>query len=293
MAEKTKNTEEVKEKVQKVKTNATKGTNPKGTSTKTTTGKENTSRSTKVSSSETNKTTTATTSKKSTTKTIKKTSTSKNKTENARKQAKQDDERVKKLLAEQLASMEKINKKNEQIEKIEEKKRVEKKSIQKTKKYNPQEIEKKLEDKKKLPKEEKSKLYKSMIINVFLAVGITVFFIFLNLGCLNIPRESFLKDLKVFSMELVGVTIILFEIAYKKDNDAIALVGIEFLIVAVITLISIYICILHENLYMKIINFIIMLIDLYYIIKCTFIYLNGKRKYKNSISDVKEIIEEE
>ena len=120
----------------------------------------------------------------------------------------------------------------------------------------------------------------------------TIYFIFLNLGCLNITPESFLVDLKVFSLSLIAVTIMIFENAYNKDSGKIALIGIEFFGVSIITLIAIYVYILHRESFMILTNFVIMLIDLYYIIKATVINIRGKREYKNSISDIKEIIEE-
>ena len=131
-----------------------------------------------------------------------------------------------------------------------------------------------------------------MEINIALAIAITIYFIFLNLGSLNIAPQSFLVDLKVFSISLIAITIMIFENAYNKDNGPTAIIGIEFFVISIITLISIYIYILYKDLYIPIINFIIMIINLYYILKATIIYINGKRKYKNSISDVKEIIEE-
>ena len=213
---------------------------------------------------------------------------------NVKKQAKKDDEKIKQIIAEQLASIENIEKKSKEIEEIEEQKRNRKKNdIQKIRKYNQEEIEKKIEDKKKLPKDEKKKIRKRVLLNMLLAAVIIIYFIFLNLGSLNIPKESFVVDLKVFSMLLVAITIIIFESAYKKNKGTVALIGVEFFVTAIITLISIYVYILHKDLYVNAINYTIIFVLLYYIIKCIVIHINGRRIYKNGISDVKELIEEE
>ena len=54
-----------------------------------------------------------------------------------------------------------------------------------------------------------------------------------------------------------------------------------------------YINIINKNIFGKIDLSILLLFTIYYFIKNNIIYNLGKRRYKNTISDVKQIIEED
>ena len=163
----------------------------------------------------------------------------------------------------------------------------------KKKQYDPAEIAQKIENKKKLPKEEKSKLYRKIIINIIVACAMVLYLIFINLGCMHIEGEVFITDLKVFSLTLIAISIIIFESAYSKDDGGFAIFGIETLVVAIITLVSIYIYILHKENYIIYISVVSLVATVYYILKSIIIGIHGKKEYKKTISDVKEIIEED
>ena len=208
------------------------------------------------------------------------------------KQAKKEDEKIKKILAEQLANIEAIEE-NEQ-KKIEENSQEVKVSIQKKrKKYNPEEIAKKIENKKKLPTEQRKKIYKKIAINIIIAWAIVIYFIFVNLGSMHIEEEVFITDLKVFSLTIIAIAIIVFENAYNKDSGKTALFGIETFIVAIATLVSIYIYILHKEMFTWYIAISSFTVTIYYLVKSTIIAIHNKKEYKKTISDVKEIIQED
>ena len=246
---------------------------------------------------------TETTSTKRTTRSIEnktKEGIKKQKPKNIKKQSKKEDERIKQIIAEQLINIEKMEDKPEKNRKIEQEKinlkhdkNKSQQKVNKKIKYDPEKIAKTIENKKKLPKEEKRKLYKKMFTNIMIACAITIYLIFVNLGFLNIKPEIFVTDLEVFSISLIVVTIIIFEKAYKKDNDTIAIFGIETLLLAIITLISMYIFKIYPEKYMLFIVCFGILFDIYYIIKSIVTYVIGKKIYRNSVSDVKEIVEEE
>lgn len=257
-----------------------------------TTTKTATTKTTKTSSVRKNNTKENSVKNTKTTSTKKTTSKKAPSSKKINKQAKKEDEKIKQILAEQLANI-------ETIEEISEKKannisqELNTKIEKKRKKYNPEEIAKKIENKKKLPKEEKGKLYKKIIINIVVAWAIVTYFIFVNLGCLHIQGEVFITDLKVFSLTLIAIAIIIFESAYNKDNGSIAIFGIETLVAAIVTLVSIYMYILHQEIYVMYIAIASFVSIIYYILKSIIIGIHAKREYKKTISDVKEIIEED
>ncbi len=177
---------------------------------------------------------------------------------------------------------------------IEDKKQEERKTSFKPKqKYDPKAVEVKIANKRKLPKEDKKRIIKEIWINMLVACVMSLFLTFLNLGFKNIEGERFVTDLKVFSIILILITIFLFEKAYKKDSGIEALYGVECFVLAVGTLVLAYIKIGYPIYFIKITVILNIVISLYYCVKSFVIYLKEKIKYKNSISDVKEIIEEE
>src|SRR5699024_12653557 len=69
------------------------------------------------------------------------------------------------------------------------------------------------------PKEQKRDILKKVGINLLIALGVAVYFGFIMLGYINIERETYINDLKVFSLVVIALTIILFEQAYNKNKD--------------------------------------------------------------------------
>lgn len=81
------------------------------------------------------------------------------------------------------------------------------------------------------------KKYKKVMKNLIISFVIIIYFGLLILGNKNIPAIEFIRDLKTFSIAEAIITIIIFEVAYKKDNDELALHGIEMLAIASITVV--------------------------------------------------------
>ena len=201
-----------------------------------------------------------------------------------------------------MAKVELVEEKQEEISKKEsEDKKEEVVKNKKKKTYNPEEIAKKIEAKKKMPKEQKRKLYSKIGLNILVACAITLYFIFVNLGFLHIEGEVLITDLKVFSLTLIAVSIIIFENAYSKDSGTLTLYGIEILITAIISLVSIYVYIINKDIFM---SYIIIAsasrkmqaffsIFLKNFKKAIFMTIYAKKEYKKTISDVKEIIDED
>lgn len=240
-----------------------------------------------------------TTRKKATTKTSNTTA----KKTTTKKETGEENSRVKQLIAEQVERIEEevkvekpkkkqaaSKKKSETVQKtVEEKK---KETVKKEKKIDEKKIEQEIEKNKKLPAEEMKRIYQRIFQNVLIAIAIVAYFIFINLGFVHIENHIFMTDLKVFSIAILGVAIVVFEHAYKKDSGIITIWGIESLIVAIITLTLIYIAMMFHDKFMVITNLIGILFGLYYGIKSTIIYIKMKKEYRKKVSDIKDIIEE-
>lgn len=151
-------------------------------------------------------------------------------------------------------------------------------------------IEKEINKQTKLSKEEKKKINKKIFQNIVMAIGIVIYFIFINLGFSNIEQSTYLTDLKVFGAVAIGITIILFEKAYKKDSGEITIYGIEMLIIAICTLLTNYIYKFHYSKYTYIVTSMAMLFAVYYVGKSIVIYVKMKNKALKKASDIHKIV---
>ena len=88
------------------------------------------------------------------------------------------------------------------------------------------EIEQEIKKQTNISEDRKKKITKKLFENIVLAITIIIYFIFINLGYYNINETKYLVDLKVFSIITIGITIVLFEKAYKKDSGYITIYGI-------------------------------------------------------------------
>lgn len=148
-------------------------------------------------------------------------------------------------------------------------------------------IKQEINKQKKLPKEIVEKVSKKVFINVVIAISIVIYFIFINLGYININKEAFITDLQVFSIALIITTVIIFEKAYKKDSGKLTIYGIELLILSIITMLLPRIYNQYTEIFVEIVGISSIAYVVYYLIKCIIIYAKTRRKIRKS--DVKKI----
>ena len=151
----------------------------------------------------------------------------------------------------------------------------------------------KIKEKNKLPQKVKEETNQIVFKNVVLGIIIILYFIFINLAYFNIVKDVLILDIKVFSICLIIITIWLFEKAYTKANSELAINGIEILFVALVTLFMQYVYFYKDTTFIKIYMLIPVMVAIYYVIKATVIVVKTQNKYRNNISDVKEIIKKE
>ncbi len=154
-------------------------------------------------------------------------------------------------------------------------------------------IEKEISEKTKLPYEVKNKIKKEIFTNIIMAIVIITYFIFVILGSNNSVKSVRSIVLNVFSFLFLGLAIVLFEIAYRKDKENLAINGIEALIIAMLNLFLPYIIFELDEVYKR--NYLLStaFIAIYYTLKSIYISLKIRNKYMDSISDVKEIVKKE
>lgn len=158
---------------------------------------------------------------------------------------------------------------------------------------NPDKLEKIEEEIKKqttISDEKKNKINKTIFHNIAIANIIMLYFIFLILGYQTILPEKFMIDLQVFSIITIGLAIVVFEKAYKKDSSEYAIHGIETLFLAIVTLISTYIFSKYQEKFAYIMIIICYLFAIYYVAKSIIIYLKMRTKALKRTNDIHKIV---
>lgn len=151
-------------------------------------------------------------------------------------------------------------------------------------------LEKEIIDKKKLPQEEENKINSKIFENMIIADILMAFFYLISLGSLNIETPIFITDLKVFSVGLIVLTVVLFEISYRKENGNLCIHGIECLVVAIFMLFSTYLYTMYMREFYMYISIFAYIVAIYYSVKSIIIYIKMKKKYIASLSDIDKIV---
>lgn len=154
-------------------------------------------------------------------------------------------------------------------------------------------IEKELENKRKLSKEVKDDINKKVFINLDFSILYMMLMISINILYLNIDLPEFITGVKLFSVLSIVVTVAVFEAAYRKENIEIMFYGIELLIFSIIVMYIPYIYIYLEDKIRQIFMLTPVFFAIYYVAKSIFITLKLSIDYRNNISDVKEIVKDE
>lgn len=141
--------------------------------------------------------------------------------------------------------------------------------------------------------EKNIELYKKLFTNIVIAIIIMIYFIFINLGSINIDHDIFLTDIKVFSIIILGIAIIIFEKAYKKDSDNLALHGVEILILACHTLSINHVTNIFKFDFKYYILSSSYFFAIYYVFKDILIYTRENRKRLENLSDISDIVKKE
>ncbi len=147
-----------------------------------------------------------------------------------------------------------------------------------------------IEQQRKLPKEVKDNINTIIFQNLLAATIIMAYFCIINFTYYNFENSIFEEYMKYFALGIILVTVLDIEIAYRKNSIRLWIIGLEFLIIGVVSLYIPYIY-LHTN---NIIRIIIMILPailvVYYLFKSLIIYNQKKFHYQNNLSDVKELM---
>lgn len=142
-------------------------------------------------------------------------------------------------------------------------------------------------------KEVNEKYLKEIYLNILKAIIIVLYFFVLNLACEKVSAIYLERGIQIFTMIFLFIAIYIFEKAYKKDDDNLAIQGIEILILSAYTLTSRHIT-NKFNFEFKTYSLVASYIfAIYFILKCIIIYTKGRKEIAENYSDVREIVKKE
>lgn len=141
-----------------------------------------------------------------------------------------------------------------------------------------------------MKKEVNEKYLKEIYLNILKAIIIILYFFVLNLSYENVSTEHLEIGIKAFTMIFLFISIYIFERAYKKDDDNLAIQGIEILVLATYTLTTDYITKKFDFNFKSYSLVAAYIFAIYFILKCIIIYTKGRKEISDELSDIKEIV---
>lgn len=152
------------------------------------------------------------------------------------------------------------------------------------------ELGNRIKEERKLPEDRKKDIYVNVFRNVITAILLTVYFFGVNLINLYMNENTFVYQINAFSIILLIASIVIFEKAYNKDDDRTAILGMEILVLALVTLFLRYVTTKYNFDYIFCLTALTIIFLVYYIIKSVVTYVKEKKEYIKSLSDIKEIV---
>ena len=166
----------------------------------------------------------------------------------------------------------------------------EQKRLEKIKQENIQKFDEEYKLSRIIPKEYKKQIINRILKNSVIAIIVIAYLIALNILSLHIETSAYILGIKVLCVVLAIISVIYFELSYRKDNGFLFLHGAEFFVLATITLFSVYAYALFFVTYNSILLYILIAVVIYYIIKTIGTLNIMKKQYYESQNDIKEIV---
>ena len=164
---------------------------------------------------------------------------------------------------------------------------------EKVKKEVVEKIEEEKKDKKKMFEDVKNAIINKIMLNCSIGVLILAYWLLIILCKMYVDKSIVIIACNVANIVLLALTIVMFEIAYKKNNGVLAIYGIEIMVLTIFTLFIPYIYYESDGntrIYLSLVGIVM---AIYYSIKSACIYILERKKYIKSQSDIKEIITKE
>lgn len=132
-----------------------------------------------------------------------------------------------------------------------------------------------------------------VLANLAYSSMIMLYFMFFNIQYEAVSEIILTKYINISSIVFLLISILIIEISYKREKDNIVIYGLEFLALAIFTLLikhmpKLFAC--STQTYILIGSY---LFAIYYMLKSTILYTKEKQDELKRCSDIKEIVKDE
>ena len=153
-------------------------------------------------------------------------------------------------------------------------------------------LEETIKIRKKLSKKVKNTIVMFIFYNVIMVISMLIITFLINMIFNKLKISDFRMYIKYVQMAVAIISIVFFEISYRKDSGKMAIYAIEFSLYSVSVLYVTYMYVLKDKL--EFLKNVVLIFTIYYLIKsCIGVVYYRHNNIKNNISDVKEIVKEE
>lgn len=149
-----------------------------------------------------------------------------------------------------------------------------------------------IEEKRKLPKKIKDNISTNIFQDLLVAIIIMAYFCIINFSYYNFENNVFEENMKYFALAIIILTVIAFEVSYRKNSVKLLIIGLELFACGILSLYIPYIF-LHSTSALRISIMILpAFLVVYYGLKSFIIFKGKQLQYRNNLSDIKEIVKD-
>ena len=131
-----------------------------------------------------------------------------------------------------------------------------------------------------LTKDRKKRIYSEIAKSILMAILIVLIYIEIEISYNVIKADVFIMALNIASLIGIVFTIILFEVAYKKDGGSVTFYSIEAMVISISYILLIYTYSFYKSDFKFVISIFMTISTVYYLLKSIVIFFKGKRKLK-------------
>lgn len=137
------------------------------------------------------------------------------------------------------------------------------------------------------------KTSKRVFINLLIAITIMAYFCILSIVYKNVGLDLITTVVKVATMVFLTISLILLEIAYKKESKKFVIHSFEILALAIHSLTTMHVIRINNfdfNNYILISSYAF---SIYYVLKTIIITTKARKEFLNGLSDISQIVQKE
>lgn len=139
----------------------------------------------------------------------------------------------------------------------------------------------------------KKPIVKDVITNVVYLMLIIIYFVCFNTQVTPLEQTILIKYIDISSLVFLLIAIVMFEVGYRNDKTKIFINGVEFLVLAISTLLIKHIPKTLGYTIKQYTETVTYAFIAYYILKSVIMYTKLKHDELKNLSDIKEIVKEE